>query len=51
MSFSTEILTFLGVSAIYIGFTFVWAWYKGKQDEAKAAAETEPDVDANGGEH
>lgn len=45
MSFSSQILTFLGVSAVYIGFTFVWAWYKGKQDseDIVAGASTEPD--------
>lgn len=45
MSFSSQILTFLGVSAIYIGFTFIWAWYKGKQDSEDiiANASTEPD--------
>lgn len=51
MSFSSEILTFLGVSAVYIGFTFIWAWYKGKQDTADAATVTDNSADANGGEH
>jgi len=45
MSFSSQILSFLGVSAVYIGFTFVWAWYKGTQDaeDVIAGASTEPD--------
>jgi hypothetical protein len=38
MSFSSQILSFLGVSAVYIGFTFVWAWYKGRQDDGEATA-------------
>ena len=33
MSFSGQILMFLGVASIYIGFTFVWAWYKGRQED------------------
>lgn len=50
MSFSSQILTFLGVSAVYIGFTFVWAWYKGKQDdEAAAAAAAEERAGAENG--
>jgi hypothetical protein len=54
MSFSSQILTFLGVSAVYIGFTFVWAWYKGKQEDAEADDRGGPGDavgDANGGEH
>lgn len=41
MSFSSQILTFLGVASIYIGFTFVWAWYKGRQ-ETEEETETQP---------
>lgn len=32
MSFSSQLLSFLGVASLYIGFTFVWAWYKGRQE-------------------
>lgn len=54
MSFSGQILQFLGVASIYIGFTFVWAWYKGRQ-ESNPRAESESAAGANstsqGGEH
>lgn len=50
MSFSSQILTFLGVSAVYIGFTFVWAWYKGKQEDEEAGG-PQGTADSNGGEH
>jgi hypothetical protein len=48
VSFSGQILTFLGVAAIYVGFTFVWAWYKGRQatNEMQSDGTTE-----YGGEH
>lgn len=49
MSFSGQILMFLGVASIYIGFTFVWAWYKGRQDSEQTTTRT---VDEErGGEH
>lgn len=33
MSLSFEIIKFLAVASVYIGFTFVWAWYKGRQED------------------
>lgn len=50
MSFSSQILTFLGVSAVYIGFTFAWAWYKGKQEEDEPN-EPQRTAETSGGEH
>jgi len=33
MSLGSGILSFLGVAAVYIVFTFAWGWYKGRQEE------------------
>ncbi|MFB6220236.1 MAG: hypothetical protein ABEH90_02240 [Halolamina sp.] len=49
MSFSSQILSFLAVSAVYIGFTFVWAWYKGQQED-EPGGPGEAAADTNGGE-
>jgi hypothetical protein len=49
MSLSGQLLSFLGVAAVYIGFTFAWGWYKGRQDEKEAAEEREASARADGG--
>lgn len=53
MSFSSQILTFLSVAAIYVGFAFVWAWYKGRQEtrERRTQAERPADGQDHGGDH
>lgn len=48
MSFSSQILMFLGVASIYIGFTFVWAWYKGRQETETKPSQPDPSVDHRG---
>jgi hypothetical protein len=51
MSLSSQLLSFLGVAAVYIGFTFAWGWYKGRQeDRENAEASTEESTaDTSGG--
>ncbi|WP_164974676.1 hypothetical protein [Halegenticoccus tardaugens] len=39
MSLSVEIAKFLLVSAIYIGFAFVWGWYKGREENEEEEPE------------
>lgn len=39
MSLSAEVAKFLLVSAVYIGFTFAWGWYKGREEEKESEAE------------
>ena len=51
MSLSAEIGRFLLVAGVYVGFTFLWGWYKGRQDGAEADTETaaEPEDDGDVG--
>lgn len=45
MSLSAEIGRFLLVAGVYVGFTFLWGWYKGRQEDAEAEAEAEAAAD------
>ena len=33
MALSTQIGLFIAISLVYIGFTFAWAWYKGREED------------------
>jgi len=46
MSLSAEVGRFLLVAGVYIGFTFLWGWYKGRQEDAEAEAAADDDGDA-----
>ena len=49
MSLSAEIGRFLLIAGVYVGFTFLWGWYKGRQEGAEADAETATDDDGEAG--
>ncbi|MFB6155615.1 MAG: hypothetical protein ABEJ22_06940 [Haloferacaceae archaeon] len=49
MSLSSQLLTFLAVAVVYIGFTFLWGWYKGRQEDREEASTDENTVDTSGG--
>lgn len=44
MSLSGQMLSFLAVAVVYIGFTFLWGWWKGKQNDETANGESVHDT-------